>query len=629
MTYMSVNEAAKKWCVSIRRVQQMCQSGEIAGAMKKGRSWMIPDNTAQPVRLSSRPSQSRRPLPVGISSYIEAVTNYYYVDKTLLIRDFIDTLPKVSLFTRPRRFGKTLNMDMLRVFLERTEEDTSVWFKDKLIWSCGESYRKHQGKYPVIFLTFKDVKYTTWENARADIAEIIRMEYARHTELAKSIKCTEYEKKLYAKILVGDADEVELARSLSVLSAMLHKHFEKPAVIIIDEYDTPIQQGYEAGYYQEIIRFIRNLFSGAFKDNADLAYGFLTGILRVAKESIFSGMNNLKVNTIMDERFSSYFGFTEKEVELMLEYYGASEKMPEARAWYDGYRFGNSDVFNPWSIINYVDEHCFPKAFWQSTGSNEIVGDIIRSASPETIESLKSLLQGETITTYIDTSVICPEILHNPSSIYSFLLMTGYLKNTGISPQNDGNYICRVSIPNKEISFVYEKEILSRWGTPETESTAARIQQAFYEQNTEKLSEGIRDYLKQTVSFFDTADEIFYQGLVLGLIAILNNRFHVRSNRESGDGRMDIQMIPKYKELPGILIELKVSKDENADLHALADEALSQIDERHYETEITSQGIKDIFKYGVAFYKKDAEIHMKKSHTMPFKEADEDTNFLD
>lgn len=612
MLYISADEAARKWNISVRRVQQMCKSGEIPGAVKEGRSWVLPEDVQQPVRKTLKTSRALLPLPVGISSYVEAVSNYYYVDKTLLIRDFVDTLPKVSLFTRPRRFGKTLNMDMLRVFFEKTEEDTSCWFKDKKIWSCGEAYRKHQGRYPVIFLTFKDVKYSTWENALSDISEIIRMEYSRHAELRESGKCTEYEKSFYAKIISGDAEEVELARSLSVLSAMLHKHAGMPAVIIIDEYDTPIQQGLEAGYYKEVIGFIRNLFSGAFKDNPHLAYGFLTGILRVAKESIFSGMNNLKVNTIMDDRFSAYFGFTENEVEEMLAYYGCPEKIPEAKSWYDGYRFGNSDVFNPWSIINYADEHFFPKTFWQSTGSNAIIGDILKTATPETMESLKKLLQGGQVTTYVDTGVIYPEILHNPSSIYSFLLMTGYLKNDGISPQSDGNYICNVSIPNREISYVYEKEILTRWGIPETESTAARIQQAFYEQDEAKLAKCIEEYLRQTVSFFDTTDEIFYQGLVLGFIAILNNRYFVRSNRESGEGRFDIQLIPKNNSLPGILMELKVSKDENADLRKLAEDALLQIEQNRYETEMLSQGIKNIFQYGVAFRKKDVEILLKK-----------------
>ena len=611
MEFISLSEAALKWNMSVRRIQQLCKSGEIKEAVKEGRRWMIPKDAESPVRREIRSIDALLPLPIGISSYTEAVSNYYYVDKTLLIRDFIDTLPKVSLFTRPRRFGKTLNMDMLRVFFEKNASDTSVWFRDKQIWSCGEKYRKYQGKFPVIFLTFKDVKYNSWASALSDISEIISMEYARHSELAESSECTEYEKTFYKKVVSGNADEVELARSVSVLSSMLHRHFGMPAVIIVDEYDTPIQQGYSAGYYEEVIGFMRNLFSGAFKDNPNLAYGFLTGILRVAKESIFSGMNNLKVNTIMDERFSTCFGFTKEEVLDMLTYYGAANKMAETEIWYDGYCFGGSNVFNPWSIINYVDEKCFPKAYWQSTGSNEIIGDIIQAASPETTESLRKLLQGEDVVTYIDTGVIYPEIFSNPSSVYSFLLMAGYLKVSCTVPNCDGNYICHVSVPNREISLVYEREILSRFSSPETESTAAKVQQAFYEEDAGKLSECIRDYLCQTISYFDSANEAFYQGLMLGLAAILNNRYTVRSNRESGDGRYDIQMMPKRNDLPGILIEVKYTENDAADLNILASEALNQIADKHYDTEMHSLGISRIIKYGAAFCKKTTVVLMQ------------------
>ena len=314
---------------------------------------------------------------------MEAVTRYYYIDKTLLIRDFIDALPKVSLFSRPRRFGKTLNMDMLRVFFERSEQDTSVYFQDKAIWACGDYYRSFQGKYPVIYLSFKDVKYASWENALKDIAAIIRSEYARHGELLDSPACNTVEKQAFRAIIDDQADEVALSRSLSLLSAMLCKHYGIETVIIIDEYDTPIQQGYASGYYDQVVAFVRNLFSGAFKDNSSLAYGFMTGILRVAKESIFSGMNNLKVNTIMDDRYSAYFGFSKEEVAQMLAHYGHADKLAEVCEWYDGYQFGSSEIYNPWSVINYVDENCYPKAFWQSTGSNEIIGDILAAATPE------------------------------------------------------------------------------------------------------------------------------------------------------------------------------------------------------------------------------------------------------
>jgi len=608
MKELSIREAAAQWDVSPRRVQQMCKEGKIAGARKEGRTWLIPGSEPVPVRAKTAARPQLLPLPVGISGYVEAVTRYYYIDKTLLIRDFIDALPKVSLFTRPRRFGKTLNMDMLRVFFERTSADTSVYFKNKAIWACGDYYRSFQGKYPVIYLSFKDVKYATWDNALKDIAANIRSEYARHAELGDSPACNTLEKQAYRDVISGMDDEVTLSRSLSLLSAMLHKHYGIGAVIIIDEYDTPIQQGYASGYYDQVIAFIRNLFSGAFKDNQDLAYGFLTGILRVAKESIFSGMNNLKVNTILDERYSEYFGFSREEVARILAYYGHEEKMAEVCEWYDGYQFGSSEIFNPWSVINYVDDHCYPKAFWQSTGSNEIIGDIIADATPEIIGNLRRLMQGETVVAFVDTGVIYPEVRKNPSSIYSFLLVAGYLRCTEIIPQSDGNFMCHVSIPNKEISFVYAKEIIARLTPEHGESTAAAIQQAIFERDTETLRENIESYLLETISVFDTGSEAFYQGLMIGLCAILNNRYTVRSNRESGLGRFDIQLWPMDTGIPGFIFELKASKKSSESLETLALEALQQIDGMRYEHEMRSGGVKEIIKVGIAFRGKEMSI---------------------
>lgn len=614
MKDLTVSEAAARWGVSSRRIQQLCKSGAIEGAKKEGRAWMIPETARIPFqpRMEKRPQLL--PLPVGISGYVEAVTKYYYVDKTLLIRDFIDALPKVSLFTRPRRFGKTLNMDMLRVFFERSAADTSVYFKDKAIWACGEYYRGFQGKYPVIYLSFKDVKYASWENALKDIAANIRGEYARHEELAESSACNAVEKQLYAAVIAGTADEVTLSRSLAVLAAMLHKHYGTETVIIIDEYDTPVQQGYANGYYDQVIGFIRNLFSGAFKDNPDLAYGFMTGILRVAKESIFSGMNNLKVNTILDDRYSSYFGFSRDEVEQMLAYYGQNNKLTEVCDWYDGYQFGRTEIFNPWSVINYVDEKCVPKAFWLSTGSNDIIGEIIASATPEIIENLRRLMQGETLSTYVDSSVIYPEVKKNASGIYSFLLVAGYLRCTKILPQDDGNFMCQVSIPNKEISFVYAKEIISRLHPATGESTAAAIQQAIYERDAAALKKSIEEYLLETISVYDTGSEAFYQGMMIGLCAILNNRYTIRSNRESGLGRFDIQLQPMEQKLPGFLFELKASQNQKENLELLAQAALDQIQGKQYETEMRSAGVNAVIRMGIAFRGKEVAVKDTESY---------------
>ena len=608
MKYLTISETAARRGISGRRIQQLCKSGAIEGAKMEGRSWLVPKDAQIPLHPRKEKRPQPLPLPVGISGYVEAVTKYYYVDKTLLIRDFIDALPKVSLFTRPRRFGKTLNMDMLRVFFERTAADTSVYFKDKAIWACGEYYHSFQGKYPVIYLSFKDVKYTSWENALKDIAANIRAEYARHAELADSSACNAVERQLYNAIIAGTADEVTLSRSLAVLSAMLHKHYVMEAIIIIDEYDTPIQQGYANGYYDQVIGFIRNLFSGAFKDNPDLAYGFMTGILRVAKESIFSGMNNLKVNTILDDRYSSYFGFSKDEVEQMLDYYGQKDKLTEVCDWYDGYQFGQTEIFNPWSVINYVDEKCVPKAFWLSTGSNDIIGEIVASATPEITRNLRRLMQGETLSTYVDSGVIYPEVKKNPSSIYSFLLVAGYLRCTKILPQDDGNFMCQVSIPNKEIAFVYAKEIISRLHPAGVESTAAAIQQAIFEKDAAALQKSIEKYLLETVSVYDSGSEAFYQGLMIGLCAILNNRYAVRSNRESGLGRFDIQLQPMDRQLPGFLFELKASRDQKDDLDLLARAALNQIREKQYETEMRGLGVDMVIAMGIAFRGKEVAV---------------------
>ena len=407
---MSVKEAATLWGLTERRVSALCKDGKIKGAKKNGLKWMIPANAAKPtdnrIKSGAYKKQSRPaklPLPIGVSDYKELVTKYYHVDKTLMIKDFLDSIPKVSLFTRPRRFGKTLNMDMLRVFFEKTEEDTSVYFQNKKIWDCGQKYRDYQGQYPVIFISFKDVKKDSWESTLNRIAEIITIEYKRHPELATSekIQDTNY----YNNVVSETADKNIFESSLYMLSKMLHEHHGVAPIIIIDEYDIPIQQGYMKGYYDEIILFMRNLFSGCLKDNKHLSYGFLTGILRVAKESIFSGLNNLVINSVLDKKYSAYFGFTSDEVREMTQYYNATDKYNELCEWYDGYRFGETDIFNPWSVINYFANECEPRAFWISTGSNDIIGDVIAQADDEIYEKLTSLVNGKTFTTYIDTAL--------------------------------------------------------------------------------------------------------------------------------------------------------------------------------------------------------------------------------
>ncbi len=612
---MFVKEAAKLWEISERRVSTLCKEGKIAGAKKQGKSWLIPVDAQKPAdgRVKSGIYKktvrlANLPLPVGVSDYRLASSEYYYVDKTMMIKDFIDERPMVSLFTRPRRFGKTLNMDMLRTFFEKTDEDTSVYFRDKKIWACGKKYRDYQGKYPVIFVTFKDIKFNTWGETFDAIKEVFSKEAARHIELKTSQKCNEYEKKAFEKLLSGNVNEVELSGALLNLSGMLHKHHGTAPIIIIDEYDIPVQQGHMMGYYDKVILFMRNLFSGGLKDNKHLSYGFLTGILRVAKESIFSGLNNLTIHSVLDNKYSAYFGFTSGEVKEMAEYYGVSDKYDELCEWYDGYRFGKTEIFNPWSVINYFNNECEPRAFWQATGSNDVIGEIISEADKEIYEKLTSLVNGETFTTYIDTGVIYPQIKNNPSTIYSFLLVAGYLKVLKTTTSFNGDFMCEVSLPNREISLVYHKEILQQLNHIIPQPTAISIQEAIFSGDKSKLQRLIQTLLIQSVSSFDTVGENFYHGFMLGLCALLGGSF-VSSNRESGDGRYDIQLKPTNKNLPGILIELKAEKNcTEEQLKKLSETALWQIIDKKYDTELTAAGVKTIYKYGVAFSGKKVEI---------------------
>ena len=610
MNTMTVRDAASIWGLSERRVAILCKEGRIKGAYKQGRSWIIPADAKKPAdNRSARKSSVKKSLPIGISEYRKAVSKYYYIDKTLLIKELIDEGAAVSLFTRPRRFGKTLNMDMLREFFEISDEDTAAYFRDKQIWSQGEEYQKEQGKYPVVFVSFKDIKCSNWEETYALLYKIIRSEFLRHSELRLSEKLDEYDKEYIERILGHSAEKNDLTLSFRELSRMLHIHHGVPPVIIIDEYDIPIQQGHMKGFYDDVVSFIRNLFSGGLKDNRHLSYGILTGILRVAKESIFSGLNNLKINSILDEKYSQYFGFTTAEVRAMAAYYGVPDKYDEICQWYDGYRFGDTDIFNPWSVINYFNNNCKPKAFWQFTGSNDIIGEVLANADEDIYERLNMLMQGKSFLTYVDTGVIYPQIQNNPSTIYSFLLVAGYLKSLRSDSEFGSDYMCEVAIPNKEISFVYSKEILSKLDKIIPSSTAIAIQEAIYAGNSAALQKQLHKLLLQSASYHDTTHENFYHGLVLGLCAMFDNRYDVTSNRESGEGRYDIQLFPLRKNLPGILIELKAAKGcSDTALDELAQNALQQINDRKYDTEMLKHGVDGIIKYGVAFCGKKVSI---------------------
>ena len=460
-------------------------------------------------------------------------------------------------------------------------------------------------------MTFKDVKFDSWEETFQKIVELVQEEFGRHSVLKNSDKLEKYEKDYFEKILGGEVSEVELSASLQKLSKMLCVHYGKAPVIIIDEYDTPIQEGYSKEFYDEIIGFMRKFFSAAFKDNKYLSYGFLTGILRIAQESIFSGLNNLTVNSVMDEEYDAFFGFTQSEVDLMMSYYGIMDKADELKAWYDGYYFGNEEIYNPWSVINYISKGCLPQAYWVNTGKNEILEDVLKSATADITEKLHALLQGDRVIARIEQNVVYRSLTEEPANIYSLLLVAGYLKTPNKELQGDGSWLCEVSIPNREIASVYKSEILShlmRIGAI-GQATANKIAESLYALDYQKLQDGISDYMKKSISFHDSGAEGFYHGLVLGLVALMDDRYKIKSNRESGDGRYDISLIPKDYKYPGIIMELKYDKDmDEMKLESLAAEALKQIDDKNYDTEMREEGIDVILKLGVAFSGKKVKI---------------------
>ena len=410
------------------------------------------------------------PLPIGITDYAKIVSQCYYVDKTLLIKDILDEAAAISLFTRPRRFGKTLNMNMLRTFFEKTEEDTSKYFKDKKIWQQGEEYTSHQGKYPVIFLSFKDAKQNTWEEMYAEICETIRDEFFRHLELKDSPKVKN--KAYFQKIIAGEGSKVDFSKSILRLSQMLAEHYGEKVILIIDEYDTPIQSGYVYNFYDDVINFMRNLLSAGLKDNSNLTFGFLTGILRVAKESIFSGLNNIRVYSVLDRRFSTYFGFTSDEVAAMAAYYDAEAKLPEIKDWYDGYKFGHTEIYNPWSVLNYFSNDYVAIPYWVQTSGNLVIYELLGYLNKETFQKLDELVSEKAVTSIVETNLVYPDIKLRPENIFSFLLMTGYLKavKTTITPFGDRE--CELRIPNKELKNVYYKEIIEHLSASMSMNTA-------------------------------------------------------------------------------------------------------------------------------------------------------------
>ncbi len=615
--YITSVQLAEQMGITKRQVNALCAAGKIEGAHKSGNRWLIPaDAAGGRAENAGKIREKLPPFPIGISDYKTAVSQYYYVDKTLLIKEVIDYATAVTLFIRPRRFGKTLNMDMLRVFFEKTDEDNAVYFENTNIWECGERYREEQGRYPVVYFSFKDVKYDTWEETRDNLQDTICQEFRRHEYILSGDELGGGDAEYFRQVLNKELSDSLWAGTLKRLSQILYHYHKAAPVILIDEYDTPIQQGHVKGYYNKVIGFMRNFMSGGLKDNPCVSRAFMTGILRVAKESIFSGLNNLSVNSVLDQRYSQYFGFTAGEVEQLLRDCGQFRRMKEVKEWYNGYLFGGTEIYNPWSVLNYADNDCFPQTYWQSTGSNEILGDITEGASSEMLEEMRALLAGQSVSAYIDTSVVYPDVKRNPASVYSFLLMAGYLTVKKGQLLHDGNSLCDVMIPDREIAIVYEKEILARMEDIVPMASSTAVLRALLRGEDEKVQEELQKLLKGTISYHDAAAEGFYHGLLLGMSAMLNQYYTVTSNREAGNGRYDIQLRPKSKKRYAYLIEIKAlgrkgegdTETVDRELGALAESALKQIDEKGYASELSQSGCRMIRKIGIAFWKKECRV---------------------
>lgn len=548
-------------------------------------------------------------LPVGIDNFEKIRrNNFYYIDKTRLVEQALHNWSEVTLFTRPRRFGKTLGMSMLRSFFE-IGTDKSLF--DGLYISQNKALcDEHMGKYPVIFLTLKGVEGLTFTDAKMMLKSILSTEMDRHYYLKTSEALTAEDKAYFVKMLTGTDENIN--DSLRKLSQLLYKHYGKKVVILIDEYDVPLDKAYQNGYYHEMVSLIRGLFGQALKTNDYLQFAILTGCLSISKESIFTGLNNFKVLSIMDTRFDEQFGFTDSEVEELLAAYNLDSHFTEIKEWYDGYHFGNADVYCPWDVINYVDLLRFeptakPQDFWSNSSGNALVRSFIDKADVQTKDEIERLIAGEYIEKEISQELTYDEIDKSIANLWSVLFTTGYLTKQGVT--DDGKV--RLSIPNREIKNLFIKKI-REWFSDTTANDGKTLEQfcnAFVDKDTEKIEELFGDYLWNTISIRDTAvakdkKENFYHGILLGLLGYKAS-WLIKSNTESGTGYSDILVeVPNNR--TGIVIELKYA--ENGDMDAACDEALKQIEEKSYVDKLKQDGMRNFIKYGIACFKKDCKV---------------------
>ena len=557
-------------------------------------------------------TMKKKKLPIGIENFEELQKEeFYYVDKTNLIRDLLMQWSKVNLFTRPRRFGKSLNMSMLKYFFE-PGGDKEI-FKKLAISGETEICEKYMGKFPVVSISLKGINGESYEKACAMAVQVIQSEARRFQYLLESERLTAYEKKIFASLLQADMGEDLLCSSLKIMSELLEKHHGCKVILLIDEYDVPLAKAFERGYYDQMVIFIRNMFEYALKTNDSLKFAVLTGCMRISKESIFTGLNNIKVLSVADVQFDEYFGFTDQEVKDMLDYYGFSNRYDEVKDWYDGYQFGNVGVYCPWDVINYcdtlkADPDAQPRNYWLNTSSNEAVRRFIRESDhAATRREIENLVAGEAITKEIHQELTYKDMYDSIDNLWSVLFTTGYLTQRG-KPDGD-NF--RLVIPNVEIRKIFTSQIMELFkeSVPKNGEALRNFCQALRNGDAKSVENLLGEYLRKTISIRDTfvkrqMKENFYHGILIGILGFADT-WSVSSNKESGDGYSDILVETDDGET-GIILELKYAEDGKLDESCL--EALRQINLRRYEEELLDEGVEHILKYGIAFYKKRCRV---------------------
>lgn len=554
---------------------------------------------------------SWKPLPIGVDNFENLIRNgYYFADKTLFIRELLDMKGEVNLFTRPRRFGKTLNMSMLRCFFEKSGEDPAVLFSGTKILEAGEQYLSHMGRYPVISLSLKSMKQPSLELSLAMLKKAVGAEFSRHWQAVHdSGKLTGAALERYVRLRDLNGSDADYADALKYLSECLHACFGEKAVILIDEYDVPLKNAWFHGFYDDVLFPVRSLFESALKTNDNLAFAVVTGCLQISRESIFTGLNNLRILSVTDDSCSEYFGFTQQDVDQMLAFYDLSDRTETVKQWYDGYCFGNTEVYNPWSVINFVsscrrNRNALPRPYWSNTSSNDIVRILVEKSDLSVRREIETLIEGSSITKPVHEDITYEDMQSTQDNLWNFLFFTGYLKKLREFQEEENIYI-EMTIPNREVRYIYKNTVL-HWFEEKTEKKElSPLYESILNGDAGKMAEILSENLMETISFYDY-QESYYHGFLAGMLKNIGN-YIVVSNREAGNGRPDIVL--KYPSIRGkaVIIEIKIAGSWK-ELEKKCTEALKQIEEKDYEAELRREGYQNIMKYGVAFYKKECMV---------------------